>query len=100
MLLVGGCASEADDLRAIDAVTVIEHDQVVVVTHCRDGARLSAEETDSAVRLSFRATSATKGDCANFLCVRLQRPVGDRNLIDDSTGRPLPMNGSMPFNGC
>ncbi|MER6348867.1 hypothetical protein ACWC10_26240 [Streptomyces sp. NPDC001595] len=63
---------------------------------CDDGAAVDVLETDGSVVLSASVVGATDGACTSDLrvedvTVRLDRPVGDRVLLDAFTGRPVPL---------
>jgi hypothetical protein len=69
----------------------------VVAGHggCDDGPALHALETAGSVVLSGSVVGTDDGPCtaemlAEEVTVRLDRPVGDRVLLDAFTGRPLP----------
>ncbi|NGO78160.1 hypothetical protein G6045_21185 [Streptomyces sp. YC504] len=78
---------------SVDARTL-----TVLSTHgdCDDGPRVAVfEDGDSVVLSGSVAGVKTDGPCTTALrikkvTVRLDRPVGDRVLLDASTGRPVP----------
>jgi hypothetical protein len=71
---------------------------VTVVAHhgsCDDGPVVEAHETSGSVVLSAAVTGVEDGPCTRELrgtrvTVKLDRPVGDRVLLDAFTGRPVP----------
>ncbi|GAP47140.1 hypothetical protein [Streptomyces azureus] len=84
---LGGLVEVAADGRSV----------TVVATHgsCDEGPAVNALETDGSVVLSASVAGASDGDCASEMrgrtvTVKLDRPVGDRILLDASTGRPVP----------
>ncbi|MFD7090924.1 hypothetical protein ACFV94_24430 [Streptomyces sp. NPDC059896] len=69
----------------------------VVANHgsCDDGPAVDVLETSDSVVLSASVVGAKDGPCTadlhhEELTVRLDRPVGDRILLDAFTGRPVP----------
>ncbi|MET7847794.1 hypothetical protein ABZT48_06005 [Streptomyces avermitilis] len=78
----------------------------VVATHgaCDDGPAVDVLETGGSVVLSASIVGTKDGLCTSELrgekvTVRLDRPVGDRVLLDAFTGRPVPYgqrNGPSP----
>lgn len=71
---------------------------VTVVAHhgsCDDGPVVTAYETDGSVVLSAAVRGVQDGPCTSELrgrrvTVGLDRPVGDRVVLDAFTGRPVP----------
>ncbi|MFJ8464446.1 hypothetical protein [Streptomyces swartbergensis] len=71
---------------------------VTVVAHhgsCDDGPVVTALETRGSVVLSASVTGTSDGPCTSDLrgekvTVKLDRPVGDRVVLDAFTGRPVP----------
>ncbi|MER7484460.1 hypothetical protein ABTY20_00635 [Streptomyces sp. NPDC126497] len=87
-------------LAAVDALVDVARDgrSVTVLAHhgaCDDGPRVRALETDGSVVLSASVAGAVDGPCpgrrdVDPVEVELDRPVGDRILLDAFTGRPVP----------
>ncbi|WP_037640676.1 hypothetical protein [Streptomyces bicolor] len=82
-----------------DLVEVAEDDRSVTVHgyhgSCDDGPAVDALETDGSVVLSAYVVGATGGICTADLRVKkvtveLDRPLGDRIVLDAFTGRPVP----------
>ncbi|MFI8908223.1 hypothetical protein ACWEJQ_15420 [Streptomyces albidoflavus] len=72
----------------------------VVATHgaCDDGAVVEALETRGSVVLSGSVKGRKPGNCTKQaieqrVTVKLERPVGERVLLDAHTGQPLPYAG-------
>ncbi|GAA5708128.1 hypothetical protein AQJ43_09475 [Streptomyces avermitilis] len=84
---LGGLVQVAGDGRSV----------TVVATHgsCDDGPAVDVLETGGSVVLSASVVGAKDGACTSELggekvTVKLGRPVGNRILLDASTGRPVP----------
>ncbi|MFB7115500.1 hypothetical protein [Streptomyces sp. NPDC056291] len=72
----------------------------VIADHgaCDDGPAVAVLETDGSVVLSASVVGANEGPCTKQLLhekvtVKLDRPLGDRILLDAFTGRPVPYGG-------
>lgn len=74
---------------------------VTVLAHhgsCDDGPRVKALETDGSVVLSATVAYVESGLACTAdmhskkVTVELERPLGDRVLLEAYTGRPLPYN--------
>ncbi|MEU6255757.1 hypothetical protein [Streptomyces sp. NPDC047043] len=70
----------------------------VIASHgaCDDGPAVDVLETDDSVVLSVSIVGTKDGSCTSQLlgekrAVKLDRPLGDRILLDAFTGRPLPV---------
>ncbi|AZQ32722.1 hypothetical protein EJ357_04085 [Streptomyces cyaneochromogenes] len=94
--------SPTDGLRELNELVEVAKDGRSVTVHafhgsCDDGPRVDALETDGSVVLSAYVVD-TKDDglpCTDDLrtrkvTVQLDRPLGDRILLDAFTGRPVP----------
>ncbi|CAM5248233.1 hypothetical protein [Streptomyces coeruleorubidus] len=84
---LGGLTKVAEDGRS---VTVVAHHG-----SCDDGPVVTALETRGSVVLSASVTGTDDGPCTSDLrgekvTVKLDRPVGDRVVLDAFTGRPVP----------
>ncbi len=68
----------------------------LVVDSCN--AELSAEidERPTTVRVTVTARHDTNDDCLDGLVVHLERPLGDRRLLDGATGRPVTVHQDSP----
>ncbi|MFF1420528.1 hypothetical protein [Streptomyces sp. NPDC058280] len=84
---LGGLVEVAGDGRSV----------TVVATHgsCDDGPAVDVLETGGSVVLSASVVGTKDGPCtsdmrAEEVTVKLDRPVGDRVLLDAFTGRPVP----------
>lgn len=82
-----GCGG--DEWRATEIGLVEVADQRLIVgPHCNDDARVTAEETDEEILVSFEVKGEVEGECYGVAEVVLDEPVGDRTLIDAATGEP------------
>ncbi|MEU3978982.1 hypothetical protein AB0F77_02550 [Streptomyces sp. NPDC026672] len=89
----------ADVLAPLDGLTEVSGDGrslTVVATHgsCDDGPAVDVRETGTAVVLSAYVVGTKDGPCTDELrgervTVRLERPMGERVVLDASTGRPV-----------
>ncbi|MER5573466.1 hypothetical protein [Streptomyces massasporeus] len=84
---LGGLTKTARDGRSL----------TVVATHgsCDDGPTVKALETSGSVVLSASTTNTEDGPCTSELRgekvpVKLDRPLGERIVLDAFTGRPVP----------
>jgi hypothetical protein len=62
------------------------------VNSCNRNPRATVEESDTEVRISITIDEETGnggGDCADHAVVTLSRPLGDRSVIDASSGETL-----------
>ncbi|GGX05802.1 hypothetical protein [Streptomyces lomondensis] len=90
----------SDVLAPLGGLTGIEGNSrsVTVMAHhgaCDDGPVVEALETKGSVVLSAAVTGVKEGPCTTELrgkrvTVKLDRPVGDRVVLDAFTGRPVP----------
>lgn len=88
---LGGLAGMAKDGQSV----------TVVATHgsCDDGPAVDVLETNGSVVLSAHVVGTKDGVCNDMtrsedVTVKLDRPVGDRILLDAFTGRPVPYGQS------
>ncbi|MER7172558.1 hypothetical protein [Streptomyces mesophilus] len=94
----GYAPGELDQVQQVLEFSVDARTLTVLSTHgdCDDGPRVAVfEDGDSVVLSGSVAGVKTDGPCTMALrtkkvTVRLDRPVGDRILLDASTGRPVP----------
>jgi hypothetical protein len=87
-VLAAGCGIGWED-QAISRVSVGEDGRTLTVAwQCHLDSSVTAEETPDEVRLLFRVYSY-RGDCAGVEVVTLQEPLGDRTIIDASTGQAV-----------
>lgn len=88
VVLGAGCGIGWED-QAISRVSVDEDDRTLTVAwQCHLDSSVTAEETPDEVRLRFRVYSY-KGDCAGVEVVTLQERLGDRTIIDATTGEAV-----------
>ncbi|MET9833314.1 hypothetical protein ABZ078_29315 [Streptomyces sp. NPDC006385] len=99
----------SDDLWDLGQLVGVATDgrSVTVLAHhgsCDDGPAVDVLETDGSVVLSGHIVGSKDGPCTSDLraeevTVELDRPLGDRILLDAFTGRPVPhgnLNGPSP----
>jgi hypothetical protein len=88
LVLTVGCADRSE------ATPIIEGEyrgatQVLALTVTSCNAEVSAElvETATSVRVAVESKGGDRpADCADGIEVRLDRPLGDRRVIDEHTG--------------
>lgn len=90
----------SDDLWELNRMVEVAEDgrSVTVLAHhgsCDDGPAVEALETDGSVVMSGYVVGTKDGICTSDLhagkvTVELDRPLGDRILLDAFTGRPVP----------
>jgi hypothetical protein len=91
LLAVSSCSRERSpspifDAKVSDGGTTLD----VGVGFCGN-VSVEVEETDLRVELTAFGGSDRGGDCAGGATVTLDRPLGDRMLIDTSTGDEIPV---------
>lgn len=87
-VLAAGCGVGWED-QPISRVSVAEDGRTLTVAwQCHLDSSVTADETPDEVRLLFRVYSY-EGDCADVEVVTLQEPLGDRTIIDASTGQTV-----------
>ncbi|MGA5895403.1 hypothetical protein [Streptomyces venetus] len=89
-----------DVLAPLGGLTEVSRDSrsiTVVATHgsCDDGPTVGVLETSGSVVLSASAAGSEDGNCSSEMrgeevSVELDRPVGERLVLDAFTGRPVP----------
>jgi hypothetical protein len=79
------------DAKIVDAVLEGERTLVLGIDACNaDENRVSTTEDPETVRVSVTTDDAPGGDdCADGVTVELAAPLGDRELIDETTGEPV-----------
>jgi hypothetical protein len=97
---IGPVDQLSDDLWELNQLVEVAEDgrSVTVLAHhgsCDDGPAVEALETDGSVVLSGYVVGRKDGPCtadlrAKKVTVELDRPLGDRILLDAFTGRPVP----------
>ena len=88
-LLVGCSSTEA--VSVIDEVEVRPDGRTLAfaVSSCHGSPKATAEESAGEVRISVRSDTSSNDDCADGATVKLDRPLGDREVVDAKTGRAL-----------
>ena len=75
--------------RPISEVWLTSDTHVSVLGHCHRSARVQVDATASAVVLDLQTRGDSYGDCLDGVVVQLDEELGDRELIDASTGAPV-----------
>ena len=64
---------------------------VIAGSHCEPESRLLVRESGREIRLTFQVRGDHMGDCYGTARATLDRPVGDRRLVDERTGSRPPL---------
>jgi hypothetical protein len=91
VLLVAGCGADAPSIIIVYGDPESTRLEVSVNT-CNKHPVVEAEETTQEVRLTVTADEPSgdgEGDCADGDDVTLEAPLGDRIVVDDSTGEQV-----------
>lgn len=97
-LVMGGC-SEGRKGMAIGAAAV-DGDRIAVQGSCHEGRRLDAVETEDRIELRFSVEAATGGDCFDCVIAELDAALGDRELIDITTGDEISIDTDDTLHDC
>ncbi len=91
VLAVGACSS-GDDLepRSFQLLS-LEDRRVAVGPVCHEHVVLTAEESAGAVTLRLEVAEYL-GDCLGCAGIELASNVGDRVIVDATTGEPVPLD--------
>ena len=87
-----GCSLRSEVPRAISQPLAAETQSFEVdVLRCDSSPKVEVTETAEEVRVRIVATteSSCGNDCADIVTVQLDNPLGDRRLIDESTGQKV-----------
>lgn len=72
---------------------------IAVNGHCHDAARVVVDESASEVALTLEVKGDSRGDCLGCEVVVLSDPVGDREVVDGTSGEVIPVNEVCEFGG-
>lgn len=93
LLTAAGCGTERVPVEVLYASANSDDVLRVSVNTCQGSPELtSVTETAAAVEVavaSDKQSSGLRPACADHVNVELDEPLGDRDLIDASTGRPV-----------
>lgn len=90
-LLVSACGSGRTELPV--AGVSVDGSRIAVYDWCHDDPTLEVDEDPAAVEIRFSVREESGGDCFSCTEVTLEEPLGDRAVIDASTGREVPTTG-------
>ena len=90
LFVVGGCGGDGWEAKPIDRVEP-DGDRIVVGGPCHPDARATAEETGDRVEVTMEVKGDHLGDCYGTAVVQLDRPLGDRTVVDRTTGEDVPI---------
>jgi hypothetical protein len=94
-VLLSACTGPAQKRRPVelveDAVLVVPAELEVGVQSCNGNPEITQlTETDQQVRVEVTATVFDPGDsCMDLIVVALDAPLGDRELVDLTSGRTI-----------
>lgn len=81
------CSAFPRDVRIVQAsASDLERTVTMSVDSCNADVSASAEEHPDRVEVTVRARNVTRDDCADPAAVELDDALGDRDLVDASTG--------------
>ncbi len=83
-VLLAGCSRSPEIMTAYlsaDGMTI-----ELEVDTCNADLAFQVEESDTAVAITVEAENDTNDDCLDNLVISIDEPLGDRDLIDRSTG--------------
>jgi hypothetical protein len=85
-VLIVGCGGD-DEVTVQSASTSGGLDLTLLLNSCTDREPVvEVTEDPGAVRVRVSERGSQQGDCADAVTVTLDRPVGDRQLVDDVEG--------------
>lgn len=95
LALVTGCASaQPTEVRGPQPIVGWSNGgdvQVVLIGTCHGDPVATVEEDDETVTITVTSTLRSPGDaCQDSLQIPLDRPLGDRDVIDGATGEAPP----------
>lgn len=88
--VVAGCGGRGWEARRITRVEA-DGSRLSVGAHCHPDARASAVESDDTVEVRFEVKGDHMGDCYGVAEVELERPLGDRQVIDATSDERVPV---------
>lgn len=89
-LLVAGCGDDSWKAQPISRAEA-EGNRLIVGAHCYPDARASATESEDTVEVMFEVSGDRMGDCYGVAAAELERPLGDRQVVDASSGERVPV---------
>jgi hypothetical protein len=92
-VVLAGCTTSSGPVTLPIGEVSVDGDRVGIQDSCHAGARLAVDEGPDVIELTFTVDAVTGGDCFSCQIATLRAPVGDREIIDSSTGAPLPQTG-------
>ena len=71
--------------------------EIVVIGGCNEGGAKAevVSETDQRVVIELTVSGEYLGDCADSTKVTLRRPLGDRQVVDATTDKPVRRAGDL-----
>jgi hypothetical protein len=92
---LAGCAEDWTTL-PIRSYDVEAERRVTVEGHCNeDGRVVVVDEDDGRVELRLEIRGERRGDCLDCPSATLDEPLGERAVVDASTGDPVPFRPEL-----
>lgn len=101
-VLSAACAFGIADreIIAVEGVSADGRSVVLTVASCNGDPSAEVEERGDRVVVQVRGDTTT-GDCADGVCIELDRPLDERAVIDATTDQPVPPSeGFSTVPGC
>lgn len=80
-------------IKSVEQVNLQERQLGLVVGACQADLSADVEESPTEVVIEVTARNADQNDCAGYLIVELDEPLGSRSLIDGHTEQELFVEG-------
>jgi hypothetical protein len=95
-VVASACALGIADREIIEVLGVSSDERSVelMVASCNGNPTAEVEEEGDRVLVKVRGDS-TNDDCADAVCIELDRPLNGRSIIDATTGQPVPPSESL-----
>lgn len=90
-LVLAGCGSSTIEIVEVFADPTSTRLELSVDS-CLADPTVEAKETDREVRLTVTGDEASGNDCLDSASVTLSKPLGDREVIDASTGESVQLS--------
>ena len=93
-LVAAVCACGVTDRQILEvlALSADERSLELMVASCNGSPSPTARVDENGDRVVVRVTGGTtNGDCADTVCIELDRPLDGRTLIDATTDTPVPL---------
>lgn len=98
LLSAAGCGEDRTprDIRFPEAESRESTELTFEVGVCRGDTKISVKETRTRIELTAVASSDTDDKCASTGTVTLAAPIGDRVIVDTTSGQELTLTFTRP----